>query len=112
MRGRQVNVATPTTEPEAQSINHEKRTEWLQTRPAERCLIRISAADTNGAYSVVEIVSDPDDGTPVHIHQHEDEHFIIPGGTARIASGDKTFDAAAGTALTLSKGIPHAWSNN
>jgi mannose-6-phosphate isomerase-like protein (cupin superfamily) len=111
MRNAQVNVVTPTTEPEAQSINHEDKSEWLQTRPGERCRIRISAADTNGAYSVVEIVSDARDGTAMHIHQIEDEHFIVLEGTARIASGDKTFDAAAGTAVTLSKGIPHAWCN-
>jgi oxalate decarboxylase/phosphoglucose isomerase-like protein (cupin superfamily) len=48
---------------------------------------------------------------PIHIHQNEDEHFVILEGTARIASGDKTFDAAAGTSFILSKGIPHAWSN-
>jgi len=47
----------------------------------------------------------------MHIHQNEDEHFVILEGTARIASGDKTFDAAAGTAITLSKGVPHAWCN-
>jgi hypothetical protein len=32
-------------------------------------------------------------------------------GTARIACGDKTFDAAAGTAVSLTKNIPHAWGN-
>jgi mannose-6-phosphate isomerase-like protein (cupin superfamily) len=108
---RQVNVATSTTEPEAQSINYKNKSEWLQTRPGERCLIHISAADTNGAYSVVEIISDHGDGTPIHIHQNEDEHFTILEGTAHVVSGDKTFDAAAGTAVTLSKGIPHAWCN-
>jgi Cupin domain len=45
----------------------------------------------------------------MHLHQNEDEHFIILEGTARIVSGDKTFDAAAGTAATLIKGVPHAW---
>jgi len=106
MRNAQVNVVTPTTELEAQSINDKDKSKWLQTRPGERCRIRISAADTNGAYSVVEIVSDARDGTSMHIHQNEDEHFIILEGTARIASGDKTFDAAAGTAVTLSKASP------
>src|SRR3984957_21032710 len=101
MRNTQVNVVTPTTEPEAQSINHEDKSEWLQTRPGERCRIRISAADTNGAYSVVEIVSDARDGTPMHLHQIEDEHFIVLEGTARIASGGKTFDAAAGVSADL-----------
>jgi mannose-6-phosphate isomerase-like protein (cupin superfamily) len=111
MRNAQVNVVTPSAETEAPSVNHDGESEWLQTRPGERCRIRISAADTNGAYSAVEIVSDAHDGTPVHIHQNEDEHFIILEGTARIARGDKTFDAAAGTAVTLSKGVPHAWCN-
>ena len=39
---------------------------WLRTRSGERCLIRLSAADTNGVYSLVEIVSSPGDGTPLH----------------------------------------------
>ena len=96
MINRQVNVGIPTTD--AQWTNHEDKSEWLQTRPGERCLIRVSAADTHGAYSVVEIVADPGDGTPIHIHQNEDEHFIILEGMAHIAYGEKTFDAAAGTA--------------
>jgi mannose-6-phosphate isomerase-like protein (cupin superfamily) len=88
-------MATPSIAAEAQSISHESVSEWLQTRPGERCLIRVSAADTDGAYSVVEIVSDPDDGTPIHVHQNEDEHFLILKGSARIVYGDKTFDASA-----------------
>jgi hypothetical protein len=32
MRSAQINVVTPTTEREAQSINHEDKSEWLQTR--------------------------------------------------------------------------------
>ena len=52
-------------------------------RPGERCLIRVPAADTNGAYSFVEIVSDPGDGTPLHVHQNEDEYlFVLEGDSA------------------------------
>ena len=69
--------------------------EWLQTRPGERCLIRVAAAETNGAYSVVEILSHPGDGTPIHVHQNEDEHFLILEGTARVVRGDEKFDAPA-----------------
>jgi mannose-6-phosphate isomerase-like protein (cupin superfamily) len=106
VRNAQVNVVTPKTVPEAQLTNHEEESEWLRTRPGERCRIRTYAAATNGAYSVVEIVSDARDGTSMHVHQNEDEHFIILEGTACIASGDKTFDATAGAAVTLSKGDP------
>jgi mannose-6-phosphate isomerase-like protein (cupin superfamily) len=85
--------------------------QWLQTRPGERCLIRTSAADTDGDFSVVEIVSQPGDGTPVHIHRNEDEHFIILEGTARFLYGDRIFDAPAGTSVSGLRNIPHAWCN-
>jgi mannose-6-phosphate isomerase-like protein (cupin superfamily) len=32
-------------------------------------------------------------------------------GTARIACGDKSFDAEAGSTVVLAKNIPHAWGN-
>jgi mannose-6-phosphate isomerase-like protein (cupin superfamily) len=47
----------------------------------------------------------------MHIHRNEDEHLLVLEGTAHIALGDKTFDAAAGTAIFLPRSIPHAWGN-
>src|SRR5215813_5629493 len=85
--------------------------EWLETRSGEHCLIRVSAKDTQGFYSLVEIVSDPGDGTPMHIHEREDEHIVVLEGTARIAYGGRVFDIQAGDVVTLRKGIPHAWGN-
>ena len=80
--------------------------EWLQTRPGERCLIRVAAAETNGAYSVVEILSQPGDSTSMHVHQNEDEHFLILEGTARVVRGDETFDAPPGTDRRASQAHP------
>lgn len=86
--------------------------EWVGTRPGEHCLIHIAAEATGGAFSLVEIVSAPGDtGTPLHVHSNEDEHFVILEGTARVAYGDRLFDAAPGMALTLVRGVPHAWRN-
>ena len=85
--------------------------EWLQARPGERFSIRIPASATNGSYSVTEIISSPGDSTPIHIHKNEDEHMLVLEGTARFLYGDKTFDAAAGTMVSLARGIPHAWGN-
>ena len=97
---------TPLKSPHAQVEG-----EWLETRPGEHCLIRVSAKDTRGLYSLVEILSDPGDGTPMHIHEREVEHIAVLEGTARIAYGDKVFDSQAGDVVTLRKGIPHAWGN-
>jgi mannose-6-phosphate isomerase-like protein (cupin superfamily) len=84
---------------------------WLETRPGEHCFIHVSAEDTNCLYSLVEIVSSSGDGTPLHVHEREDEHVFVIEGTARIAYGDKIFDVQAGDVATLRKGIPHAWGN-
>ena len=92
----------------AETVDQDK---WLQTRPGERCFIRVAAADTGGAYSVVEILSLPGDSTPMHVHQNEDEHLCVLEGTARVARGDEMFDAPAGTAVALPRHIPHAWGN-
>ena len=85
--------------------------DWLETRPGEHCLIRVAATQTNGAYSVVEVVSQPGDSTPIHVHENEDEHFLILEGTACIVRGDETFDAPAGATVALPRHIPHAWGN-
>ena len=83
---------------------------WLPTRPGERCLIRVGAEVTNGAYSVVEIVASPGYSTSMHLHRNEDEHVLVLEGKARIACGDETIEAAAGEAV-LSRNVPHAWGN-
>jgi len=85
--------------------SNDRAAEWLETRPGELCAIRVDAMETDGVYS------NPGDGTPLHTHQNEDEHIIVLEGTARIACGDKVFDAEAGKVVTLPRKIPHAWGN-
>jgi quercetin dioxygenase-like cupin family protein len=41
----------------------------------------------------------------------EDEHILVVEGAARVLYGDETFDATAGTVVSLARGIPHAWGN-
>jgi oxalate decarboxylase/phosphoglucose isomerase-like protein (cupin superfamily) len=86
---------------DAHTIGNEPSGEWLQSRPGERFSIRVPATATNGCYSVTEIISNPGDSTPVHLHEREDEHILVVEGTARVLYGDKTFDATAGTVVSL-----------
>ena len=85
--------------------------DWQQITPGERFAIRTSSKETNGAYTILEIVAQPGNGVRMHVHENEDEHFIILEGTARVAYGEQTWDAAAGTVFTVSRGVPHAWAN-
>src|ERR1700748_780545 len=93
------------------SADNHNSDEEFQARPGERFLIRIPAAATGGLYSVTEILSSPGDGTPVHLHEKEDEYILVVEGVARFLYGDKTFDAPAGTMVSLVRGIAHAWGN-
>jgi quercetin dioxygenase-like cupin family protein len=111
INGKSLNMPSTQSSRRNQPPTSGSKREWLQTRPGERCLIRVSAADTNGAYSVVEIVAEAGDSTPIHVHQNEDEHFYILEGAARIAYWDERFDAAAGETVNLRRGVPHAWGN-
>src|ERR1700739_198156 len=104
-------VASANTKSEVVSWNPAQSGGWLESRPGERFRICTSAAQTNGAYSVVEIVAEHGYGTPVHIHENEDEHFVVVDGTASMVNGDQAFEATAGAAISLRKGIPHAWCN-
>jgi mannose-6-phosphate isomerase-like protein (cupin superfamily) len=96
---------------DAYLFDNELNSEWLQSRPGERFSIRIPSSATNGRYSITEILSSPGDSTPVHLHEREDEHILVVEGTVRVLYGDKTFDATAGTIVSLARGIPHAWGN-
>jgi mannose-6-phosphate isomerase-like protein (cupin superfamily) len=85
--------------------------EWLQITPGRRFRIRVASSQTMGAYSMIEIVADPYIGVPLHIHNSEEEHFIVLEGTLDIAIGDRRWDAPAGTSVTVRRGLPHAWCN-
>jgi quercetin dioxygenase-like cupin family protein len=84
---------------------------WLQTRPGERCFIRVPAGQTGGVYSAVEITSEPGDATPLHCHANEDEHLMVLEGMARVAVGGQVFSAKVGEAVRLPRHVPHAWGN-
>jgi len=63
----------------------------------ERFTIRTSAKATKGIYTMLEVVADPRNGVPIHIHKNEDEAFPCPGGDAAHRSiGDITLDVRAG----------------
>jgi mannose-6-phosphate isomerase-like protein (cupin superfamily) len=103
-----MTTAKPT---EIRAIRKHGEVAWLQVTPGERFRICVLSAQTMGAYSVIEIVADPHNGVPLHIHDNEEEHFIVLEGTLDIAIGNRRWDAPAGTSATVSRGVPHAWCN-
>lgn len=91
------------------SIAHEQPEEWSEITPGERYILRVSSDETNGAYSMIEIVAEYRNGTPEHVHLNEDEHFVILEGKAHFSNGGRRMDLTAGSTLTVPKGVRHAW---
>jgi quercetin dioxygenase-like cupin family protein len=104
-------MATSQTSTEVLSIGHHSSDEWSEVTRGERLMIRTSAVQTNGAYTMIEIFAEPGNGVPMHIHKSEDEHFLVLEGTLHIVIGDKRVNVSAGRAVTVRSGVPHAWCN-
>ncbi len=68
--------------------------------------------DLDGAYSVVEWVSEPGiPGPPLHIHNTTDEAFYVVEGTFGFLTGERTFEGAAGAFVFAPKGLEHTYWN-
>lgn len=71
--------------------------------------IKITAEETNGAFSVVEGVYPPQTGPPLHVHEEEDEIFYLLEGEFETQVGSVSFKASAGAWLSLPRKIPHGY---
>jgi quercetin dioxygenase-like cupin family protein len=93
------------------SSSREREDGWSEVTRGERYIIRTTSEEVNGAYSMLEVVADPRNGVPMHIHDNEEEHFIILEGKALVANGESRAEVTAGSSITIGKGVPHAWCN-
>jgi len=90
---------------------NERKDEWSEVTRGERYIIHTASEEANGAYSMLEVIADPRNGVPMHVHDNEEEHFIILEGKALIANGDSRAEVGAGASITIRKGVQHAWCN-
>ncbi len=72
-------------------------------------VIKATAADTGGCYSLVEITVGPGYGTPLHVHHREDEGFWMLDGHATFSVGDRSIEAGPGAYLFGPRDIQHQW---
>jgi len=69
-------------------------------------LSKASAETTGGSFSIIEEIAPLD--TPLHVHQNEDELFVVLEGEHVFQVGDDEFDAGPGGVVFGPRGIPHA----
>lgn len=71
--------------------------------------IRVTGAQTGGAFSLWEAVQKPGGEPPLHVHHTSDETFFILEGKMRFQVGDQVIDAGAGDVVFAPRGIPHTF---
>jgi mannose-6-phosphate isomerase-like protein (cupin superfamily) len=73
-------------------------------------LIKAGAPETDGRYTLVEIVVPANYATPLHAHGREDEAFWILDGEVVFDVGSETFDASVGSYLLAPRGVAHRFT--
>ena len=71
--------------------------------------LKATAAQTGGAFGLIEQVLPPGFAPPRHVHHGEDEAFYVIDGEITFFCGEQTFAACAGSFVFLPKDIPHAF---
>ncbi|MGW1838311.1 cupin domain-containing protein [Streptomyces sp. BBFR2] len=71
--------------------------------------IRVPGAATGNAFTVVQHTGNRGYTTPVHVHDFEDEVFVVLDGTLRMVCGGKEQVAEAGSTMIVPRTVPHGF---
>lgn len=72
---------------------------------------KVTGKESNGAFTVMDQIIQPQGGPPPHIHHREDEAFFILDGTFSFLCGDKEAVFDKGSFVYVPKGMLHTFRN-
>ncbi len=75
----------------------------------QRSHVRVSGQDTAGTFAVLETEAARGHGSPMHVHRHDSEVFLVLEGTLRVVVDGEEHEADAGSAAVLPAGLPHGF---
>jgi quercetin dioxygenase-like cupin family protein len=73
--------------------------------------IKLSGKDTGGRFAVMEDVSQPKAGPPLHVHHREDETFYVLEGEFTFEVDGRRVEATEGDFVFAPRGLPHRYQN-
>ena len=69
-------------------------------------IVKISGADTNGEFGLLEVTVRAGEGSPWHVHPDEDEWFYVLEGEFTVYVGERRLSLPAGAFAFGPKGVP------
>jgi len=75
----------------------------------QRYHIRVSGQDTAGTLALMDTSAIRGHGSPIHMHRHDYEIFVVLEGTLRIVVEGQEHEAGGGCAAVLPAGRPHGF---
>jgi quercetin dioxygenase-like cupin family protein len=71
--------------------------------------VRVSGAQTGGAFAVADHLARRGNASPVHVHDRDDETFFVLDGELRVFAGEEEHSAGPGTVAVLPRRLRHAY---
>ncbi|GGZ16535.1 cupin domain-containing protein [Streptomyces poonensis] len=84
-----------------------------QSRGGERRMLRapmrmlVDGGDSDGAFTVVELLHERDFSTPLHVHRNEDEALYVLDGELAVVCGEERWETGPGGFVHLPRAVPH-----
>lgn len=78
---------------------------------SNKILFKVTGEDTQGTYSLIEMIVEPQSQVPMHMHTKEDEGLYVIDGELSVNHGQATETISSGFHIFLPKGIPHSYKN-
>ena len=96
---------TPALAPVAVSRDEGEARWWF----GSLAVIKLTAAETGGLMSIVEITEPSGAEAPLHVHHREDEGFWVLEGDVAFEVGDTIFEASSGDFAFGPRDVPHRY---
>ncbi|HEX2182479.1 MAG TPA: quercetin 2,3-dioxygenase [Rubrobacteraceae bacterium] len=72
--------------------------------------IKATGKETDGRYTLVEVLEPEGEEAPLHVHHNEDEAFWVLEGELTFQVGEETIKASPGSFLFGPKDVPHRYT--
>lgn len=72
---------------------------------------KLSSYSTKGEYTVLEVLLETGQGSPLHVHHRESETLYVAEGECLVGDGGKDYSVPMGSLIVFEKGTPHFFRN-